>query len=79
MDSVRRGVLDRDTPATSLLDPFASLDTGVEAHLLAETVLPHYIVEILPDFLVGWQDFGPLGIGSKGKAVEQAGNIARTS
>lgn len=79
MDSVRRGVSNRDTPAPRLLDPFASLDTGVEAHLLAEAILSRHIIEILPNFLVGWQDFSPLGVGGKGEAVEQAGNIAGTT
>jgi hypothetical protein len=79
MDNVRCGIPDRDTPATRLLDPFASLDTGIEAHLLAEAILSRHTIEILPDFLVGWQDLGPLGVWSKGEAVEQAGNIARTS
>lgn len=79
MDSVRRGVSDRHTPASRLFNPFASLDTRVEAHLLAQAILSRHIIEILPDFLAGWQDFGPLGVGSKGEAVEQAGNIACTS
>lgn len=65
INGVRRGVSDRDAPAASLLNPFASLDTGVEAHLLAEAILPRHVIEILPDLLVGWQDLGPLGVGSK--------------
>lgn len=76
---VRYGVSDRDAPAPRLLNPFASLYTRVEAHLLAEAIFYRYIVEILPHFVVSWQDFSPLGIGSKGEAVEQARDIAGAS